>query len=245
MYKYIILFIAIILSAATADADNAVYRLHVQNFCELTVVDGVGVDYFCNPDSAGWAIFECEPELASQIMFENKSDRLTIRTAADEHPIPGIPRIKVYSASLSRVENSGDSLLRVMTMVKVPELKIKQIGNGTIELTGIETDNIDAGITAGKGHIILKGIAHKAKFSNVGTGPLDASGLKADNINCFVLGAGNIDCFPIERLRVYGAGSGKVIYHNNPEKITNRGIGIKAYLKNASDASSQHDKTPH
>ncbi|MBO4944538.1 MAG: DUF2807 domain-containing protein, partial [Muribaculaceae bacterium] len=69
----------------------------------------------------------------------------------------------------------------------------------------------------------------KAKFKNVSTGPIDASKLLLDQANCFIFGTGNIDCHPSGQLRIYGAGSGKVYYHVKPGKISNRGIGVKAY----------------
>lgn len=224
------------LSFAAAFCFNAVgevpevadYKLNVQNFCELTVVDGVPVEYYCNPDSAGWAVFSCPPELASQIMFSNNAERLTVRTSADEKPIPGIPVIKVYSASLRKVENSGDSLLRVMGIVPVKEFKARQIGNGCIELNNIDCTSFEGNITAGHGSLKIEGKSEKAKLSNVSTGPIDAKGLHTSNVNCFVLGTGDIECSPSGQLKIYGAGSGKVLYYTTPEKISQRSIGVKA-----------------
>ena len=47
------LIIAALSVVAVSARDKAAdYKLNVQNFCELTVVDGVGVDYVCLPDSA-------------------------------------------------------------------------------------------------------------------------------------------------------------------------------------------------
>lgn len=230
-------FIAILFLLATAvglmadETDRAVYRLNVQPFVELTVVDGVAVDYRQNTDSIGWAVFECRPEMAAQIMFSNNAERLTIRTAADEVPIVGVPHVTVYSAALHKVENSGDSLLRVFATphVHADEFKAKQIGNGRIEIHGINATYFEAGVTAGRGTITVDGMASKARLSNVGTGSVDARDLMAENINCFVFSTGSIDCSPSGRLRIYGAGSGKVFYHVEPEKITNRGIGVKAH----------------
>lgn len=229
MIRKLLSLLLIIAAVPALPAQIAAYKLNVQNFGELTVVDGIGVDYYCRPDSAGWVMFFCEPEIAGSIMFSNNAESLTIRTAADETPIEGVPRVKVYSSILRKVENSGDSLVRVMTLAPVEHFKAKQIGNGTLEIFGLTAEQVDASVTAGKGHAHIEGKADRAKLSNVGTGPLDASGLAVGNVNCFVFGTGNIDCAPAERLRIYGAGSGKVIYHTKPAKITNRGIGVKAY----------------
>ena len=83
------------LSAQAAD-----YSLNVANFCELTVVDGVPVDYVCCADSAGMVVFSAEPGDASKITFSNNKEHLRIQSAADDRPLKGLPRVRVYSASL-------------------------------------------------------------------------------------------------------------------------------------------------
>ena len=228
--KHIHILLILLLVAFSVSADEvAAYRLKVQNFFRTNSCrrrcgrlplpsrfDRVGC-FFTTPDKA------------SQIMFENNAEHLTIRSTTDEAPILGLPTIKVYSASLKGVENSGDSLLRVFEPMHVDVLKIRQIGNGSIEIADIDADYVDASVTAGKGQVMLSGKANKAKFKNVSTGPIDASKLALKQANCFIFGTGNIDCLPSEQLRIYGAGTGKVYYHTTPGKITNRGIGIKVH----------------
>lgn len=227
--KHILITLAFLCATTALYADElAAYKLNVQNFNEFTVVDGVAVDYYCRPDSAGWAVFYCAPDKAAEIMFENKQEKLTIRSAADEKAIDGLPTIRLYSAVINKIENSGDSLVRVFSPAHVEEIKIKQIGNGKIEVTDLDVDNLEAGITAGKGNLKISGKADKAKLRNVSTGPIDASGLEVRQANCYLFGTGDIECRPTDQLRIYGAGSGKVYYHVKPTKITNRGIGVKA-----------------
>ena len=56
--KHIHILLILLLVAFSVSADEvAAYRLKVQNFSELTVVDGVAVDYHCRQDSIGWAVF--------------------------------------------------------------------------------------------------------------------------------------------------------------------------------------------
>ncbi|MDE6575173.1 MAG: DUF2807 domain-containing protein [Muribaculaceae bacterium] len=226
---FIISLITITVSAAQPIAD---YKLKVHDFSELTVVDGINVNCYCRPDSAGWAVFSCDPELASQIMFTNKAERLSIRTAADEAPIKGMPTVTVYCTVLAKVENSGDSLTRVFNVPEVKDFKCRQIGNGKLEVHGVNVANLDAGITAGNGTLYIKGEANKAKYSNVSSGKLDASEVTTVYVNSFVFGTGDIYCAPAERLRIYGAGTGQVLYTGNVQKITNRSIGVKAVLCN-------------
>lgn len=217
----------LITALGAAIAQTADYKLNVQNFCELTVVDGVGVDYYCRPDSAGWVVFSCAPETASHIMFSNKAEHLTIQTDADEAPIPGVPRVKVYSAALRKAENSGDSLMRIYVNEPVRDFKVRQIGNGDIEIYGVQAERVDAGIAAGNGRMHIDGKAHKATVRNVGTGRIDASLLSVDEVRCFVFGSGDIHVSPAHRLKIYGAGTGIVYFHLAPDKITNRGLGVK------------------
>lgn len=220
------LFVALFTVTAQESALTT-YRLNVENFVELTVVDGVNVDYRVNTDSIGYAVFTCDASMASNISFSNKNEHLTIRTNADEYDIPNIPLVTVYSAALHKVENTGDSLVRVFNPVKVESFKAKQIGNGNIEVYNINADNVDAGITAGKGHITISGTTTRARLRNVSTGPINAANLHAKSVKCFVFGTGNIDCYPTDNLTAYGAGSGKVFYHFKPEKASNRGIGVR------------------
>lgn len=225
----LLIALASIIPAFAADGEPAQYKLNVQDFGELSIVDGVTVEYFCRADSAGWAVFTCMPEMASHIMFTNDNNRLTIRTDSDEKAIVGVPKIKVYSTALRKASNSGDSILTVHLDgdIAVKDFKAQQIGNGKTEIYALNCENLEAGITAGNGTIAIDGKARKAKLNNVSSGPVDAKDLDVVNMSCFVFGSGNIECNPAETLRVYGAGTGKVIYHGTP-KVTMRSIGVKA-----------------
>lgn len=230
--KHILSILSLFVALFTATAQESTlttYRLNVENFVELTIVDGVNVDYRVNTDSIGYAVFTCDASMASNISFSNKNEHLTIRTNADEYDIPNIPLVTVYSAALRKVENTGDSLVRVFNPAKVESFKAKQIGNGNIEVYNINADNVDAGITAGKGHITISGTTTRARLRNVSTGPINAADLHAKSVKCFVFGTGNIDCYPTDNLTAYGAGSGKVFYHFKPEKVSNRGIGVRIH----------------
>ncbi len=232
-----ILFVFITALSATVSAQVADYRLNVQNFCELTVVDGIAVDCYCRPDSAGWAVFSCSPETASRIMFSNNAEVLTIQTDAEDVTVHNIPRIKVYTASLRKVENSGDSLVRVYPEVAVANFKARLIGNGALEIINLDASNVDASVTAGKGSLNISGKSHKVTLKNVGTGPMDTSNLVASEVKCFILGTGDIQCQPVDKLRVFGAGTGKVVYHTQPGKISNRSLGVKAVSSEAMTAA--------
>lgn len=226
-----------------AKADISGHKLNVHDFTELVVVDGINVDYYCNADSAGWAVFSCEPDMASHILFTIKNDRLTIRTDADEHPIDGVPRVCVYSTSLTKVENSGDSTLHVHKTVPVSSFKAKQIGNGNLIIDDIEADRLDAGITTGKGILKINGKAQKATITNVSTGTIDASALEVGDLKCVLFGTGNIEVKPMGNMRIYGTGPGSVIYHKQPAKVSNRSIGVKVHALEDKVAAIKDNKS--
>jgi len=211
-----------------ARADDARYTLNVSNFNALTVVDGICVDYYCNADSAGWVVFTAAPDMASKISFSNNKEHLHVQTLADEKPLTGLPRVRVYSASLRYVENSGDSTIRVYAKVPVQKFSAKQIGNGTLEIHELDTEKFYGDTAAGHGRLTVDGKTSKAKLRNVGTGLIEASTLVADEVTCFILGPGNIHVHTTGELKLTGAGSGKVFNHASASKVVNRSIGIKA-----------------
>lgn len=212
----------------TLAAEKTTQRLEVGDFNELIVVDGVKVNHVCNADSAGFAVFTCEPQTASEITFNNNSGKLTIQTTAEGESYADVPTVTVYSTTLQKAENSGDSLLCVNIGTPTKSLKINQMGNGTIKVSGIDVESLEASFTTGKGTMEIAGRADKAKIRNVGTGTIDAQELLVADMNCFIFGTGDIKIGTTDKVKIYGAGNGKVIYDESPVKITNRSIGVKA-----------------
>lgn len=219
--------LAFIAATASAQSEIADFKLNVQDFQSLTVVDGVNVDYHARTDSAGWATFSCPPEIASQIMFTNNREHLTIQTTADDRPIPNMPRVTVYSSGLRNATNTGDSTLRLLSLVPTQSLKIKEMGNGRVEAYGIEVESIDASVDTGCGSVFAVGTARKGKLRNVGTGVLDADSLALEQASIFIFGSGPVRCNVTEKITVYGLGPGKVLTAVTPTKVSNRSIGVK------------------
>lgn len=223
-----ILFAAALFTVARADESlpgEADYRLNVQDFVELIVDNDINVDYTCSADSAGWAVFTCAPAKASLIMFNNNKRCLRIQVDSESKGLYAMPLIKVYSSSLTKVVNSGDSLVRVIDPTPVTQFKAHLIGNGRLDISGLKTSNLDAGVTTGKGLITIGGRSQKAKLHNVGTGMIDATGLVSNQLKCIVMG-GFIECNAGDNLTISGAG-GKVAYHGTPKKLSNRSLGVK------------------
>lgn len=229
MHKIFTLIALSLLSLSVARAgEPADYRLDVQDFTELKVTDGINVDYHCSVDSAGQVYFTATPDMAANLLFSNNKACLTVQLAEVNPALGPVPTIHVYSSALGKVENSADSTVRIINNVPLPSFKARVVGNGTLVVRQVRATSVDAGITTGKGHLVISsGTAARAKLSNVGTGPLEAGGLKAQRVKVMAFGTGPIDCCATESLTVYGAGSCTVHYDGSPEKITNRSIGVK------------------
>lgn len=231
MHKYFITLTLLIASFCVLKASLPEdYKLEVMDFNELYINNNISVDYYCSADSAGYAYFTCEPEMASKLMFSNHKGGLRIQLDTDGSDSIGVPRIKVYSNSLTKAENASDSTLRIMTTTPVQNFRARVVGNGLLLVYDIEANSLEANVATGRGRVvILKGQARNAKLSSIGTGPVEAGMLKAQKVKAILFGTGDIDCTATESLSVYGAGSGKIFYAGEPEKIVNRGLGIKAF----------------
>lgn len=232
MKRYLSLIIIFISAALALSAEEADYKLEVQNFTELKVTDAINVVYHCSQDSAGWAYFRCDPSISSKLLFSNNKSCLHIQVASDGEIIVNLPTIHVYSNVLAKVENAADSTVTVLGNVMVPKFSAKLMGNGAIIVKYVETGQLSASITTGNGHIVLNsGTATTESLSSVSTGTIEAGGIKAKKVKVKLFGTGDIDCTAEETLTIYGAGSGSVYYKGEPQ-ISNRSLGIKALKVN-------------
>lgn len=217
------------------------YTLDVHDFTQLKVDNSINVDYVCNPDSAGMATFDTTDALASLLIFSNNNKGvLTIELNTDGYKYHGLPTIRVYSSFLTKIENSGDSLVRVLSVAPCPEFSATLIGNGRLSVHDIRSTTVSGIIRTGCGTLVLNGECSKANFRNTGTGSIQADGLKARTVVCKMVGTGPIGCSVSDELAIQGMGSGKVYYRalNGIDNILlkNRAIGIKA-IDISSDAA--------
>lgn len=234
------LFTIIIFNAmlASAWAQTKTYTLNVGDFTELTVVNGINVDYAMDPDKAGTAVYTCTPEMASYITFSNNKDRLKIEVITPDNSQPtNLPHIKVFSTSLEKAQNWADSTLTVELNQPAPEFKAKVIGNGTLTAHNIHATRVEGAVEAGNGRVYLQGKGHNGKFSIVSAGAVEAGDLECAKASCKVFGSGSIDCNVSEELSAFGAGSGKIYYRGTP-KIKNRTVGVKLFSVDNPDANN-------
>ena len=231
MRKFIIALIA--LTAATllmaAENDLKRYEVNVGDFSELKVLEGLNVDYKCSEDSNGFVVFNAAPDIASVIMLNNNKRCLELQISTDGIDYDNLPRITVYSRFLNKVENDGDSLVRVLSVAPAASFRATLIGNGGLALHGISTNNFVGAIKTGNGVIAVDGKSTKAHLSIVGTGSIQADDLSANEIKCSLSGTGIIECNPASKLTVvatFGVSSGKVYYRGKPD-IKDRAPGVK------------------
>lgn len=226
------IYTAIILAALSCIAAPAqtkkLYELKVNDFKELRVDNHIAVDYYCNPDSAGYAVFEATDQQAGWVLFDNNGrGKLSIQSDADYPRGETLPHITVYSSSLEKVMNSGDSLVKVNNLPAADSFKAILIGNGRLSVPGVEASKVEASIHSGNGQLTIEGRCTDAKLHLIGTGTILADRLAAVKIKATVVGTGYIGCDPSEAITVMGAGSGKVLYRQAPPTIKSRGVGIK------------------
>lgn len=206
------------------------YELKVNDFEELNVVDGLNVEYRCSSDSAGLVTFVSTSDMASMLMFTPKKNKLKIQinTPASDEPIIGLPTVVVYSSLLKKVENSGDSLVRVISPFAPDKFKAKVIGNGLISVHGITSPDVSLSVITGKGQIVASGKCDLLSCSLTGTGTIQADRLEAVEASCKIVGTGTIGCYATGRVAIFGMGTGKVYYTGNPAKLDCKSLGIKA-----------------
>ena len=209
-------------------AELVKYELDVNEFHELKVVDGINVVYSCNPDSAGKAVFTCPSSQAAAFMFNNKKGRLSMHLSTESVGTANLPVVHVYSSYLTRVENSGDSLVKVVNIAQGPKFAAKLIGNGRIVVRDVKATEVTAAISTGHGTLVITGECEHANFNFMGTGVIQADELEAQTANVKAGGTGSIGLWAVKSFTVMGAGSTKVYFKGNPE-IKNRSVGLKTF----------------
>lgn len=223
----LILSLLLALAAMNASALNDRFVTNIKDFNELTVAGDITVVYRNSIDSAGIAVYECESAIASALTFSNSKNKLKVQIIADS-PIDHAPTLYLYSTSLNKVENWGDSTVTVERNAPCAEFRAKVIGNGCIVAREIHATEANASVKAGSGRICLQGNAQKAGYTIMSAGTIEASDLNAATVKCMMWGTGSVECCAASELKIYGMGSGDVYYKGDPNHIKNRAVGVKA-----------------
>lgn len=230
-YIILVVFFALggILPAFSQEKQRHV--VDVGDFTQLLVVDNVNVEYHCNPDSTGKAVFSAVPDMVNQIIFDNnKKGRLSISIGTDSVSSGDIPKIVVYSAYLQSAENQGDSTLHITSIAPAPLVKFKLMDNGNVIVDKVEATTVDVEILTGKGKIIVAGKCTNLNVKNTGVGTINTENLSSKDVNCRILGTGKVYCrVDGGHLSIKGSGTGKVYYRGTPIETKSFQLGtIKA-----------------
>lgn len=216
--KFIFSALFVLLTALGVSAEDAVkdYKLNVGQFDKLQVTDDVNVVYRCVPDSSGYVAFRADVDFADAFIFSVKKGTLRVQVTTEDVGKPGLPTVYCYSDFLTSVENSSNFTLRVETLAPMPTLKVKQVGNGKIEVENVKSTEVNVTLATGNGTVVISGQCQKAQFNMVGTGLIQADMLETPDVSCKILGSGSIGCWAKDNLDVRGVGSTKIYYKGDP-----------------------------
>jgi hypothetical protein len=207
------------------------HEVKVGNFTRLNLLDDINVDYRCNADSAGLAVFDCTMDVANHLMFSiNDKGRLSIQVDDVYERQGNLPTIILYSSALEDVENSGDSTLRISGLPPMKAFKVRLTDNGKVIVRNVRASKLELQLLSGKGKIIADGSCDNLEIRLIGTGEIQADNVEATDVTCRIMGTGSIGCdVSGGQLKVSGSGTGKVYYKGNPSKVTVHKLGtIKA-----------------
>ena len=219
--------IAALCITSVAQAQEKEYKIEVGNFCELSVTDNLSVEYLFSTDSAGYAVFTANPDLAHAIVLSNSTKgKLTLRLSDDNLKNSKLPVITLYSTELLQVTNEGKGDVNIRQLRPVSKFTAKTFDNGSITVNGLDAEEASLNILTGKGNITVNGTCEKLECKNVGKGVIEARNLEAHSINCSIVGTGHIYCNSTGGpLVLKGTGSGKVHYKGTPSSIKLRQLG--------------------
>ncbi len=231
MRRGLISIVCVFILAFVASAQVSRHQVKVGNFTRLALLDDINVDYRCNADSAGLAVFHGSNEIADHLIM-NVSDKgqLTIQVDDIFEREGNLPSITIYSSTLDEAENSGDSTMRISGLPPLKAFKVRLTDNGKVIVRDVRASKLELQILSGKGKIIASGSCDDLEIRLIGTGEIQADKVDATNVSCRIMGTGSIGCNVLGGpLKVSGSGTGKVYYKGNPSKVTVRKLGtIKA-----------------
>jgi len=229
--RMIIGIVCLMALATTAMAQSSRHEVKIGDFNRLSLLDDINVNYRCNADSAGIAVFHCSKEIANHLIFSLSSkQRLTIQVDDDYERMSHLPLITIYSSSLDEAENGGDSTLHISGLPAMKAFKVRNTDNGKIIVRRVRASQLELQLLSGKGKIIADGSCDDLSLRLIGTGEIQADGVVATNVSCRIMGTGSMGCHVNGGLlKVNGSGTGKVYYKGTPSKITIHKLGtIKA-----------------
>lgn len=222
MKQFLFSIFALISLCFSAAADE--YHQSVGEFTSVSLQDSIPVVYRCVPDSTGTVAYVADRRFADKIYFSVNKGELKIQVATEAVGDPDLPVIYIYSKFLEKASNSSSATLKIVNPAPVPRFSANVVGNGAIEVSGLNATGVKAKINTGNGSVVLQGECDWAKFNLLGTGTIQADDLQADTVECKCMGSGSIGCWPLFTLRTNCLGSTKIYYKGEPS-IRKKGGG--------------------
>ena len=215
----LILLTAIIGTGSSAQAAPKAhkYSLNVGRFDKINVVENLNVVFRSHPDSIGMIAFRGDEKVADALLFSNNNGSLKIQIDNPENESLDFPVIYAYSDFLTSATSSSEGIVRIEGNLAVPKFSAKLIGNGSLTVTGINANQVDASLMTGNGTMVLEGSTSKANFRVVGTGLINADALQSETVKCNFMGGGTLGCWPIKTLDTRGIGTTRIYYKGAPQ----------------------------
>ncbi|MCH5233868.1 MAG: DUF2807 domain-containing protein [Muribaculaceae bacterium] len=213
--RNILWVVMVCLVTATSFAER--YTVEVGQFEKLKINGNVRVIYKNLSDSTGYARYDAPAGSEDIFTFTNKNEgNLKVEPSDEKWGQSDLPVIYLYSDFLTSLESYSEQQVEVRSISPCASFNVTQVGNGSISVENLKTNNVTAAITTGNGSIYLTGSCVNANFRMVGAGLISADQLSAENVKCRILGTGSIGCWPIDNLKVTGLGSTKIYYKGHP-----------------------------
>lgn len=142
--KKLLTLALILITGLNLAAAGRQHELKTGAFTSLEVINDIEVVCRFVPDSVGTVTFFCDESMADAIIFDrSKPNRLKVMLSPDFiDRIDELPRVYVYTDMLEHVESSSEKAVLVENPPKCPKLKGILIGNGKLDITGIDTSRL-------------------------------------------------------------------------------------------------------
>ncbi len=191
----------------------------VPDFTKVNMLADLNVVYKVNPDSAGYISIYAEENILDLIEFETKKGKLEVKFNTLRTPEFGVVLVRMYSNSLTEVENLGVGVFDIRSKISAPELSFTQTGAGQIRATDTESGVIKASV-GGAGDVVLGGKTGMGVYSVNGAGDINAKAVKAEEVNASITGNGEISCSADKNIKTFITGSGIIRYDGDAELKT-------------------------
>lgn len=187
-------------------SDNIVTKTYKLNAFEDVNMSCVGhVDIVQDVKKSGTIELTAPDNYIEYYKFESADSALRIRYSKNNLNLNSQKvKIKVYTADLVKVTNSGAS---------------------GIHIDNLDTDRLEA-VVSGVGEIVISGVADKVTLRNSGVGSIDAEKFKAQKVKASVSGVGSIKCYASEEIEGSVSGVGSLEYAGHPKKKDTHRSGV-------------------